>query len=141
MRYLTVTREAKKRRIDPDLVRSVVWAENARGGHYGLVGDALGMSRTKLPMNIKPHWARLVGARSEDMTESDTNIAAGTELLKRIMDRVDRPTAAKIGTLWNDSGASSVNDFGAMVARAYQEKPWQNRSRSGPSKGSRSDHR
>jgi hypothetical protein len=47
-----IERAAKKRGVDPDLIRSVMWAENARGHYGGLnqVLDMIGSSRTKLPM-------------------------------------------------------------------------------------------
>jgi hypothetical protein len=69
------------------------------------------------------------------MTEPEVNIAAGAELLKRITDRIVGPTPARIGTIWNSTGEKSVNNFGATVARAYREKPWQTRPFSEPFQG------
>lgn len=117
---------AKKRGVDPDLIRSVMWAENARGHYGGLnqVLDTIGLSRTKLPMNIRPHFSRLIGARPEDMSKPEVNIEASAELLRRVRDRIDRPTPAKIGTIWNLTGENTVSDFGAAIARIYRARPW-----------------
>jgi hypothetical protein len=122
----TIERAAKRRGIDPDLIRSVMWAENARGHYGGLnqILDMIGSSRTKLPINIRPYWAQLVDARAEDMTKPEINIEASAELLRRIRDRIDRPTPAKIGTIWNFTGEDVVSDFGAAIARIYSAKPW-----------------
>jgi soluble lytic murein transglycosylase-like protein len=117
---------AKKRGVDADLIRSIIWAENARGHRFGAnkLFDVLGVSDSKLPMNIKPHLARLIGARPEDMTKAEVNIEAAAELIKRIWDRVEQPTAAKFGSIWQYTGQERVTDAGAAVARLYADKPW-----------------
>jgi hypothetical protein len=105
---------AKKRGVDPDLIRSVMWAENARG-HCGGLNQLL---------NIRPHFSRSIGAKPEDMARPEVNVEASAELLRRIRDRVDRPTPAKVGTIWNFTGENMVSDFGAAIARVYRAKPW-----------------
>jgi soluble lytic murein transglycosylase-like protein len=128
-----IDRAAKRRGVDADLIRSIMWAENARGHWFGLnrLADLVGTSETKLPMNVKPHWAKLIGARPEDMTNPDVNIEAAAELIRRIRDRIEQPTAAKIGSVWQHTGQERVTDAGAAVARLYAEKPWTRRPRSG----------
>jgi hypothetical protein len=58
------------------------------------------------------------------MTKPEVNIETGAELLRRIRDRIDRPTPAKVGTIWNFTGENMVADFGAAVARIYGARPW-----------------
>lgn len=48
--------EAKKQGVDPDLVKAIMFAENARGNRLGLdqAFQDLGFANTFLPMNINP---------------------------------------------------------------------------------------
>ena len=77
-------------------------------------------------MNIYPKiWGRL-GLSKETASAPKKNIKAGVTLIKRIADRLDNPTPAKIGSIWNYAGRENVNDYGAYVDRMYHEKPWVN---------------
>ncbi|MBF0252074.1 MAG: lytic transglycosylase domain-containing protein [Alphaproteobacteria bacterium] len=119
---------AKKRDGDPDLIRAVMWSENARGHFFGMndLADSYGFSNTVMPMNVnKKLWSGLVGASADDINNPRKNIEAGAELLKRIQARMDDPKdIAKIGTIWNGASLTKTNDFGETIGRVYREKPW-----------------
>lgn len=122
-----IRKYSEKHNVDPDLVRSVMFAENARGHHFGfnLALDQLQLSKSALPMNIqKNKWAYLAGKNPEDMYDPDVNIEAGAILLRRIADRIDHPTPEKVGSIWNYAGREKTNEFGEYIGRLYNEKPW-----------------
>ena len=115
--------------IDPDLLKSVIYVENARGGVYGRVGEAIDKSETILPGNIdRNKWGSLIGETgTEWANDPNLNIHAAAELLKRIGNRAGDPNIAKIATLYNSLPKEKVSDYGARVARIYGEKPWENK--------------
>ncbi|MDH5722976.1 MAG: hypothetical protein OEY94_06610, partial [Alphaproteobacteria bacterium] len=118
---------AKKHRVDPDLIKAVMWAENARGDKFGLnrAADSLGMSNSQGPMNINGEmWGALIGKKGK-LDNPQDNIEAGVILLRRITDRVENPTASKIGSIWNFTGREKTNAFGEVIGKAYKEKPWE----------------
>ena len=115
--------EAKRQGVDPDLIRAIIYVENAQG-YYGFFFEAIDVSDTILPMNIsRKLWSGL-GDSEKTLEDLHTNIRAGITLIRRIQDRVDRPTVATIATLYNSLGKSSVSNFGARVASVYNERPW-----------------
>lgn len=122
-----IQENAKKHNIDPDLIRSVMYAENARGHKIILnrLADKVGLSDSILPMNIqKNRWAKIIDKNPEDMYDSNLNIEASTVLLKRIRDRIEKPTPEKIGTIWNSSERTKTSVFGEYIGKVYHEKPW-----------------
>ena len=123
----SIRKNAEKYNIDPDLVRSIMYVENARGHKLGLndLADKIGFSDSIMPMNIqKDKWSKLVGKNPDDMYNPDTNIEAATVLLKRIMDRIEKPTPEKIGSIWNSASKEKTSKFGEYVRQVYDEKPW-----------------
>ncbi len=119
--------EAVRQGVHPDLVKSIIFAENARGHYYGLanLAEAVGYADSLFPMNIKPHpWADL-DSKGQDLSNPETNIKVGVALLKRIQDRINNPTAEKIASVWNYAGRENTNDFGAYVGRVYKERLWE----------------
>jgi peptidoglycan hydrolase-like protein with peptidoglycan-binding domain len=118
---------AKKHNLDPDLIRAVMWAENARGSYWGAgyVLDEMKASETIMPMNInKDIWYKLVSDDSNDLYSPVQNIEAATILLKRIQDRIVNPTPEKIAAIWHFIGHEKTNNYSAYVGRVYKEKPW-----------------
>lgn len=118
--------EASKQGVDPDLVKAIVYAENARGHYFGTAKmlEGFQLAGTIFPMNIDPEkWSGL-GIDKNSAYAPESNVKAGVTLIKRIFDRVPNPSPAKIASVWNDVGRENVNDFGAYVARIYREKPW-----------------
>lgn len=118
---------AQKHDVDPDLMRAVMYAENARG-HYIIankMADTLKISDSILPMNIQKHtWSPLLDKKPEDMYDEDTNIETSAVLLRRIADRIDYPSAEKVGSVWNYIGRERTSEFGEYIGRLYREKPW-----------------
>jgi soluble lytic murein transglycosylase-like protein len=122
-----ILRYSEKYDLDPDLVRAVMFAENARGHKVFLnwAGDVSGLSKSIMPMNIqKNRWSSLVDKSPEDMYDPDVNVEAGTLLLSRLRDRIEKPTPEKIGTLWNTLKEKETNVFGNYIGKLYREKPW-----------------
>ena len=118
--------EARKQGVDPDLVKAIVYAENARGHYFGTAKmlEGFQLAGTIFPMNIDPEkWSGL-GIDKNSAYAPESNVKAGVTLIKRIFDRVPNPSPAKIASVWNYVGRENVNDFGAYVARIYREKPW-----------------
>jgi hypothetical protein len=121
--------------IDPDLLRAVIWYENAKG-YYDIplewpavkkVAAALGapqLNDTVRPGNINPALWGGVGATRENVHDSTSNIQATANLLSRIHSRTHHPTVAKVATLYNGLGLDAVNDYGASVEDVYRRRPW-----------------
>jgi hypothetical protein len=119
-----IQQEARRIGVDPDLVRAIMYVEYANGYGYGGPAQAVGLARSLYPMNIRPdRWQGLAGAGA-DFGDSETNIRAGTQLIKRIADRLADPNIAKIATLYNSLAKDKVTDYGAQVARVYRDKSW-----------------
>ena len=118
---------SQKRKIDPDLIRSVMWSENSRGswGGLGYVADAIGVSNTIMPMNINPDiWFKLGNVQKEDFYKTKTNIEVSAMLLQRIKERIISPSPEKIAAIWEYIGQEKTNDYASYVGRIYKEKPW-----------------
>ncbi len=63
-----ILKYAKEEKLDPDLVRAIMFAENATGHKAGLnkIADKLNISNTPLPMNInKDKWAKLINKKTQ----------------------------------------------------------------------------
>lgn len=123
----TIVKKAAKHNLDPDMVRAVMFAEHARGhklgGNYLFNGTPL--SDSALPMNIQnDRWASLIDKKPDDLYDPEHNIEAGTVLLKRLTDRIEKPTPEKVGTLWQDTDNNYTNEFGEYIGKVYREKPW-----------------
>jgi hypothetical protein len=121
-----IQKYANKHNLDPDITRSVIYAENARGHKLGAnkLSDIISISDSPLPMNIqKERWSSLVDKEPDDLYDPDHNVEAATILLRRISDRIEKPDAAKIGSIWNYSGREKTNEFGEYVGKLYKEKP------------------
>ena len=58
------------------------------------------------------------------MYDPEVNVEAGTLLLSRLRDRIEKPTPEKIGTLWNSLKEKETTVFGNYIGKLYQEKPW-----------------
>jgi hypothetical protein len=124
----TIREISQKHNFDPDVIRAVMFAENARGHKGGLnkAADLADLSKSRLPMNIQQNrWAGLINKRPEELKEKSNNIEAAVILLKRITQRINKPTVSKIGTLWNDLDNQNTNAFGEYINEVYNTKPWQ----------------
>ncbi|MBB3066710.1 transglycosylase SLT domain-containing protein [Limibacillus halophilus] len=85
---LTIGKIAKEVGVDPTLLTAIIYTENARGW-YGLLGEAVGRSKTILPMNINPKkWSKYFDGDPSKASDPEANIRAGAQLLKGIAARV-----------------------------------------------------
>ncbi len=124
-----IAREARNQGVDPDLVRAIMYVENADGNPVGLnkAAEFFGIAETILPMNINARiWAGMGGVGRNEFGQPNRNIRAGVALIKAISDRLrvrDR-TPVKIGSIWSFTGRENVNYIGARIQRAYDGKYW-----------------
>lgn len=116
--------ESKAQGVDPDLVKAIMFVENAQGGHYGAVTELFRVAESFLPMNIKAGKWKKLGLTAENVKKPEPNIRAGITLIKRIVNRIPDPTVAKVASIYNFAGRETVNDYGARVATVYGKKPW-----------------
>ncbi|MDH5722959.1 MAG: peptidoglycan-binding protein [Alphaproteobacteria bacterium] len=121
----TVERFSKKHGVDPDLVKAIMWDENARGDKFGTnrLFDSIGSSQR--PMNINGDmWSKLIGKKSSRLHDPEENIETSIILIKRIGDRIEKPTPGKVASIWNVTGRENTNEFGNDVDIIYNQKPW-----------------
>jgi soluble lytic murein transglycosylase-like protein len=117
--------EARRQGVDPDLVKAMVYTENANGALYGPAAQAVHLERSTLPMNIRPNlWSQLAGEKA-DLRDPLQNIEAGVRLLGRIMDRLKDPSVAKVATLYNSLAKEQVTELGARTAEVYETRAWE----------------
>lgn len=121
-----IRREAGRQKVDPDLIRAIIYAENARGHYFGAAraAEGLGKANSIFPMNINPELWRDLGFTGRNASDPATNIEVGAKLVSRIRDRLEDPTPEAIGTLYNSLSKDAVTDYGAYVGRLMREKPW-----------------
>lgn len=119
---------AREEGVDPDLIRAVMFMETTHGnyGGAGPIADRLNWSDTILPMNVNVrYWGDNFGTRKE-LNQLPNNIRAGARMLKNIMGNFQSPASiATIGTLYNDSNATRVSDYGARLEAIYKSRPWE----------------
>jgi hypothetical protein len=119
-------KEAKDQNINPDIVKAIMFVENAHGA-YGHVFESIGIAKSIFPMNIQYGlWGSLLNYAKEDFKNPRLNIRAGVTLIKRIIERLEPKDriVAKIATLYNDTGEDKVSNYGAKVQRVYDEQLW-----------------
>jgi hypothetical protein len=123
-----INQVANEEGIDPDLIRAIMFVETTHGdyGGGGRIADALGISKSILPMNInQQYWGDNFGTRAE-LDRPLGNIRAGARVLKNIIGNFQSPSPIdSIATLYNDSSATKVSDYGARVKSVYQTRPWE----------------
>lgn len=123
-----IDQEARRQGVDPDLVKAIVYVENAHGHYFGLseVSERHGLAKTILPMNVNPDpWAKL-GFKDDDFHNPAVNIRVGVTLIKRIEDRLDPTdrTPDKVASIYHFLGGEKVDDYGARVAEVRKTKAW-----------------
>ena len=118
--------EAERQKVDPDLIKAILYYENADGHKGGLdaLADAVGLSRSQRPMSIRSDIWHALGLPRDKAADPETNIRASVTLIKRIADRLEDASPEKIGTLWNSLAQEKVSERGARIARVYRERPW-----------------
>jgi hypothetical protein len=118
-----IEEEARTQGVDANLMKAIMYVENAQGW-YGIPLEAIGIAGSLFPMNIKSDVWKGLGLTEEDFKNPRMNIRAGITLLKRIIARVENPTAAKVASLYNNLRTEHVTDYGARVAEVYGNHPW-----------------
>ena len=120
-----IEHEARLQGVDPNLVKAIMYVENAHGASYGWIPESIGAEKTTLPMNINPDtWGNLVGI-DRDLDDPFLNVRAGTILIQRIQQRIQNPTVAKVASSYKFTGREQVSDYGARVARVYESRVWE----------------
>lgn len=119
----TLEREAARQGVDPDLVKAIMYVENAQGQLYA-VAETIGLASTILPMNINKNLWSGLGAEPDEFSDPAINIRMGVTLIRRIRDRIDGPTPATIASIWNFAGHEVVSDFGARVQDVRERRLW-----------------
>lgn len=119
----TIEREAARQGVDADLVKAIMYVENAQGRGYGFA-ETFGLASTILPMNINDDLWSGLGAEPEQFFDPKINVRMGVTLLRRIRDRIGDPTPGKIAAIWNFAGHEMVSDYGARVQDVYERRLW-----------------
>lgn len=122
-----IDQQAREQGVDPDLVKAIMYFENADGHKYGLdiLADYTGLSRSQRPMSIRSDIWQGLGLPPENARDPALNIATSVRLIRRITDRLEQPTPEKIGTLWNSLAQDRVSDRGARIGRVFRERLWE----------------
>ena len=100
--------------VDSNLVKAIMYTENACGHYYGgnAIADYIGISKSQMPMNIRSNiWSNFQG-KHYDTRNPAQNIELATLLIKQISNSIVNPTAEKIITIWNSAGKNKISSFG-----------------------------
>jgi hypothetical protein len=121
-----IDQEARRQKVDPELVKAIVFAENARGHYLGAAkaAEGLGVADSIFPMNINPEIWGPLGIDKTKAADPRANIRAGVALIKRLTERLEDASPEKVGTVYNSAAKERVTDYGAYVGGVYREKPW-----------------
>lgn len=120
----SINESAAEYGVDPDLVRAIMFVETTHGW-YDLPLRWLGREKSILPMNINTdYWGDEWGTR-EELRNPDLNIAGGTRMLGNIVASMPEASVAEIATIYNNSNAAEVSDYGARVEEVYRNRLWE----------------
>jgi hypothetical protein len=112
-------------KVDPDLIRSIMYLETTHG-YYDKLLSIFNRNSSLLPMNVQtPRWDAL-GTNREALKKPETNIDTGAKLISRIQARILDATPAKIGTLYNSLSQEQVDKYGGRLNYYYSTKQWGN---------------
>jgi hypothetical protein len=119
---------SNKHGVESRLTMAIMYMETTHGYYEKFYPDALEevfpMRKSVLPMNIHYRYWRKLGVTKENLNCPHCNIEFGVILLKRIRDRIEVPSVAKVASIYNFLGAEKVTDYGARVAKLYLTQPW-----------------
>ena len=100
---------------------------NHEGGYSDRLNDLadyLHISSSQMPMNIQGKtWGNFQG-QLYDVKNPEQNIELGVRILKAIYDAVPDKDIAKIATLWNNTGANKINEYGKRTKDYYINQYW-----------------
>ncbi|MBS8269094.1 hypothetical protein DYI26_10210 [Halomonas litopenaei] len=114
--------------VDPALLMAIAHMESTRGW-YDRFTAMVQPPKTFRPMNIYlERWlplAQELGYDREDIINNTRdNIRLGAEIIKRIEERVTRPTVEKVASIYYFLGSELVNNYGIKVKEFYETQPW-----------------
>lgn len=118
----SVRKHAAATGVDPLLIQAILYMEESHG-YYDEPLDWAGKNKSIRPMNINvDFWGGTFGTR-KDMEDPDKNVQAGAAMLGMIHSRLPKGhnDVATIATLYNNINAPKVSEYGARVARIYEE--------------------
>lgn len=127
----TIIQLSNKYGVDPRLTMAILYMETTHGYYEKIYPDfleeILPLRKSVLPMNIHYRYWRKLGVTKENLNVPLYNIEFGVIILKRIQDRISKPTIAKIASIYNFIGAENVTDYGARVSKIYFTQPWKSK--------------
>ena len=112
--------------VDTNLIKTIVFLENACGHYLGLnaLADYMEVSKSQMPMNIRGDMWENFNGKYYDTNNPNENIELGTLLVKQIYNSLDNPTVDRIITLWNSLGRNTISSFGYRGRKMYNLRPW-----------------
>jgi len=118
-----ITDMSKKYKVDANLIRAIIYMESTHGW-YDAPLTVLHINKSIRPMNVNTvYWGDAWGSR-ESLQDPRSNIEGGTRLLKAILTAMPGADIAKIATIFNNTDARKVSDYGARVKEIYNSKAW-----------------
>lgn len=117
---LFIDKAALRYDLDPDFVRAIVWMESTHGWYDRFDPK----NKTIRPMNVHAQLWRQLGITRSDLDNPQLNIEAGVYILSQIWQRTEDPTPEKVATLYNQLGATAVNQYGKTVVTYMNQRPW-----------------
>lgn len=110
--------------VEADIIRAVMYYENAAGGLKDwLAGDR---GNSIQPMNVGRQWAGRFGLSVEALRHPNTNVNVGTQILRGIIGNLPaNASVAEVYTLYNNLDATRVSWRGVQVQRIYDERLWE----------------
>lgn len=118
-----IAASAKRHGVDADLIRAIIWVETTHG-YYDKILQPFDANKSILPMNINTDfWGNQWGSR-ESLKNPANNIDAGARILKSIANAMPNSSIAAQATIYNNSNATKVSDYGMRVQEIYSQKPW-----------------
>lgn len=121
-----IVEAARRRGVDPDIVRAILYMETTHGW-YDTVPGVLGLNKSILPMNVnQKYWGNAFGTR-EELQRPDHNIDQGTRMIAQIQKAMPGASVAEIATVYNNINATRVEGYGARVQSIFEERPWEDR--------------
>lgn len=112
--------------VDKKLLESILVFESTVRGDFRTKLDSIAFSlflaSSAQPTNIGRQWSGLL-ERDDDNLQDDSNaIEATAILLKRIEQRLEKPTVAKIASMYNFLGRENVSTYGHVIEYLYQKE-------------------
>ena len=121
-----IDKYAQQYNLDSNIAKAILYNEISDYHRFGLdyLGDLTNKSTSTLPMNIQGKtWGNFHG-QIYDIKNPEQNIELGVSILKAIYDAVPDKDIAKIATLWNNTGAKKINEYGKRTKDYYINQYW-----------------